>query len=42
LESIRKAGVSEDPDATFEEYEREQNASLESRVQDIFGNGSAV
>ncbi len=41
LESIRKAGVSEDPDATFEEYQNEQNASLESRVQDIFGGASA-
>ena len=41
LESIRKAGVSEDPDATFEEYEREQNASMEQRVNDIFGGSSA-
>jgi len=41
LESIRKAGVSEDPDAAFAEYEQEQNASLESRVQDIFGGSSA-
>lgn len=41
LESIRKAGVSEDPDATFEEYQNEQNASLESRVNDLFGGGSA-
>ncbi len=41
LESIRKAGVSEDPDATYEEYQNEQNASLESRVQDIFGGASA-
>lgn len=41
LESIRKAGVSEDPDATFEEYKTEQNSSMESRVQDIFGGASA-
>ncbi len=41
LESIRKAGVSEDPDATLEEYKNEQNASLETRVQDIFGGTSA-
>ena len=42
LESIRKAGVSEDPDAAFREYEEEQNASLENRVNDLFGGGSAV
>ena len=41
LESIRKAGVSEDPDATFEEYQNEQNASLENRVQNLFGGASA-
>lgn len=41
LESIRKAGLSDDPDATFEEYEREQNASMESRMQDVLGGGSA-
>ena len=41
LESIRKAGVSEDPDATFEEYEHEQNVSMEQRVNDIFGGSSA-
>ncbi len=41
LESIRKAGVSEDPDAAYEEYNREQNESLESRVQNIFGGASA-
>ena len=41
LESIRKAGVSGDPDATYKEYQEEQNASLENRVQDIFGNASA-
>ncbi len=41
LESIRKAGVSEDPDATFEEYQREQNASLESRAMDLLGGGTA-
>ncbi len=41
LESIRKAGVSEDPDAAFEEYQREQNASLESRAMDLLGGGTA-
>lgn len=41
LESIRKAGVSEDPDSTYEEYVKEQNESLESRVNDIFGGGTA-
>lgn len=41
LESIRKAGVSEDPDAAFEEYQNEQNASMESRVKNIFGGASA-
>lgn len=41
LESIRKAGVSEDPDATYEEYKQEQDASLENRVNDIFGGSSA-
>lgn len=41
LESIRKAGVSEDPDATYAEYENEQNASMEQRVNDIFGGSSA-
>lgn len=41
LESIRKAGVSEDPDATFTEYEREQNESMERRVTDIFGGGTS-
>ena len=41
LESIRKAGVSEDPDATYQEYENEQNASMEQRVNDIFGGSSA-
>ena len=41
LESIRKAGVSEDPDATFEEYNNEQNASMEQRAMDIFGGASA-
>lgn len=41
LESIRKAGVSEDPDATFEEYQNEQNDSLENRVQNLFGGASA-
>lgn len=41
LESIRKAGVSEDPDATFAEYQNEQNASLENRVQNLFGGASA-
>lgn len=41
LESIRKAGVSEDPDATYQEYEKEQSESMESRMQDILGGGSA-
>ena len=41
LESIRKAGVSEDPDASFEEYMKEQQESMESRVQDLFGGSSA-
>ena len=41
LESIRKAGVSDDPDATYEEYQREQDSSMESRVRDIFGGSSA-
>lgn len=41
LESIRKAGVSEDPDTTYEEYVREQNESLESRAADLFGGGTA-
>lgn len=41
LESIRKAGVSEDPDTTFEEYNNEQNASMEQRAMDIFGGASA-
>lgn len=41
LESIRKAGLSEDPDAAYEEYTNEQNASLESRVQDVFGGRQA-
>ena len=41
LESIRKAGVSEDPDAAFEEYQNEQNASMEQRALDIFGGASA-
>ena len=42
LESIRKAGVSEDPEETYKEYEEEQQASLESRVNDVFGGGSAA
>lgn len=41
LESIRKAGVSEDPDAAFEEYQNEQNASIEQRALDIFGGATA-
>ena len=41
LESIRKAGVSEDPDAAFEEYQNEQNASMEQRALDIFGGATA-
>lgn len=41
LESIRKAGVSEDPDAAFAEYEKEQNESMDRRVADIFGGGSS-
>ena len=41
LESIRKAGVSEDPDAAFEEYQNEQNASMEQRALDIFGGTTA-
>lgn len=41
LESIRKAGVSEDPDAAFEEYQNEQNTSMEQRALDIFGGATA-
>lgn len=41
LESIRKAGVSEDPDATYAEYEKEQNSTMEQRVNDIFGGSYA-
>lgn len=41
LESIRKAGVSEDPVATYEEYVKEQNISLENRAMDLFGGGTA-
>lgn len=41
LESIRKAGVSEDPDAAYEEYVKEQNEGIENRVQDLFGGSSA-
>lgn len=41
LESIRKAGLSEDPDATLKEYQDEQNASMEQRMNDIFGGASA-
>ena len=41
LESIRKAGVSEDPDAAFAEYQAEQNASMEQRALDIFGGVTA-
>lgn len=42
LESIRKAGVSDSPDATYEEYQKEQNASLERRVNDLFGGEASV
>lgn len=41
LESIRKAGVSEDPVATYEEYVKEQNISLENRAMDLLGGGTA-
>lgn len=41
LESIRKAGVAEDPDATFAEYEKEQAAGLSQQAIDIFGGGAA-
>jgi len=40
LESIKKAGVSKDPDATYNEYQNEQNDSIESRVTDLFGGGT--
>ena len=42
LESIRKAGVSDAPDATYEEYQKEQNATLERRVNDLFGGEASV
>lgn len=41
LESIRKAGVSSDPDLAFQEYEREQKESMEQRVSELFGGASA-
>lgn len=41
IESIRKAGVSDNPEATYEEYANEQNASLEGRLNSLFGPSSA-
>lgn len=42
LESIRKAGVSKDPDAAYEEYTKEQSERIDGRVSDLFGGGSAI
>ncbi len=40
-ESIRKAGVADNAETTYEELKREEEVTLENRVNNIFGPGSA-
>jgi len=42
MESIRKAGVSEDPETTFNEYQESKASSLEQQVQNLFGSGESA
>lgn len=42
LESIRKAGVSEDPDATYEEFVKEQNANYSQKMYDLLGGATVM
>lgn len=41
-ESIRKAGISDDADRTYDELRNEEEETLENRLNDIMGGGTAI
>lgn len=41
-ESIRKAGLSDDPEATYKELEKENNQTIEEKTMNLFGGSAAI